>query len=562
MRGEEHRMSQTASSPRWRIVGRRGLIIGLALAIAIALASAGYTAFRYVTDRANYEQGMEHYQRGECAAAINRFDSILSGWRLIDIGGYANLAGQRRAECVPFQAIVDKHESGIYRTALVEYIDFVQNPSSSILADAARQRIASLFEQVAPVQLASQQSCERVDILRSQNLIPQPDVYAPSFYFACGQVYDILYDWERSYKLYQTILTRHSQHAVAPDAERALLDNPAACMQHSALQNTIIAARPDFMPALSYRCGWMYAKLEDWENAFRMHEYVLKNYPNHSLASSAAHALLDNPVACEQHSALQKTTIADRPDFMPALSHRCGRMYAEQKDWEKAFQMHEYMLKNHPNHQLAADAERALLDNPVACERHGLLRNTTLAGRPDLMPTLSYRCGQIYERKKDWANAIRMYEYVLNNYPNHALALDAEAALARSILERAKAEGAGEIAAPEPSGRTNKDIVEVVVQNDSPARLRIVFSGPETRVEELEACASCQIYSVTGPLYCPEKGPVGRYRLAPGTYDIVVEVIETTDSSRNEVTPWRGAWTLKGGNEYYSCFFIRTTLTP
>lgn len=504
-------MSQTTSSPRWRIVGQRGLIIGLALALAIALAIAGYTAFRYVTDRANYEQGLEHYQRGECAAAITRFDSILNGWRLIDIGGYADLAGQRRAECVPFQAIVDKHESGIYRSALVEYVDFVQNPSSSILADAARQRIASLFEQVAPVQLASQQSCERVDILRSQNLIPQHDVYAPSFYFACGQVYDILYDWERSYELYQTILTRHSQHAVAPDAERALLDNPAACMQHNALQNTVIAARPDFMPALSYRCGWMYAKLEDWENAFRMHEYVLKNYPNHSLASSAAHALLDNPAACERHNALQKTIIAERLDFMPALSHRCGRMYAEQKDWEKAFRMHEYILNNHPNHQLAADAERALLDNPVACERHGSLQNTTLAGRPDFMPTLSYRCGQMYERKKDWANAIRMYEHVLNNHPNHALALDAEAALARSILERAKAEGAGEIAAPEPSGRTNKDIVEVVVQNDSPARLRIVFSGPETRVEELEACASCQIYSVTGPLHCPEKGPVGRY---------------------------------------------------
>lgn len=200
-----------------------------------------------------------------------------------------------------------------------------------------------------------------MDILRSQNLIPQPDVYAPSFYFACGQVYDILYDWERSYELYQTILTKHPQHAVAPDAERALLDNPAARMQHSALQNTIIAACPDFMPALSHRCGWMYAELKDWENAFRMHEYVLKNYPNHSLASSAAHALLDNP---------------------------------------------------------------------VACERHGLLRNTTLAGRPDFMPTLSHRCGQMYERKKDWVNAIRMYEYVLNNYPNHALALDAEAALA------------------------------------------------------------------------------------------------------------------------------------
>jgi hypothetical protein len=150
-----------------------------------------------------------------------------------------------------------------------------------------------------------------------------------------------------------------------------------------------------------------------------------------------------------------------------------------------------------------------------------------------------------------------MYENFLVEYPDHSLASDVEAALARSIVAQAKAAGAGEIPAPEFSGSTGSEFTEVVIQNDSPERLRIVFSGPDSRVEDLEACSSCQKYFGIGPTFCPEQGPIGRYTLKPGQYEIVVESVSDTG-----VTPWIGDWGLLSGDEYSSCFFIVTTLGP
>lgn len=47
------------------------------------------------------------------------------------------------------------------------------------------------------------------------------------------------------------------------------------------------------------------------------------------------------------------------------------------------------------------------------------------------------------------ADAIRLYEAFLRDYPDHRLTEAAKAALARALVADAKASGAGEIAAPD-----------------------------------------------------------------------------------------------------------------
>lgn len=168
-----------------------------------------------------------------------------------------------------------------------------------------------------------------------------------------------------------------------------------------------------------------------------------------------------------------------------------------------------------------------------------------------LLPNLFYQCGQTYEEIQYFSGAIQLYDNFLRDYPSHALASDVEDAMARAIVADARASGAGTIPAPERSGSTSGGSTVVIIQNDSPERLRIVFSGQDSRIEELAACSSCTTYSVTGPLYCPEKGPIGRYTLTPGQYDVVVQSISDTG-----VTPWVGDWDLISGDEYYNCFFI------
>jgi len=242
---------------------------------------------------------------------------------------------------------------------------------------------------------------------------------------------------------------------------------------------------------------------------------------------------------------------------LPLFYLASGQVYDTKNDYTKSYLMYKRFLIEYPEHQLSAEVETALLANPYSCKRTQTLKNTIIAERTDFLPSLYYRCGQAYEDDGDWANAITIYESFLADYPSHPLASDAEAALARSIVAQAKAANAGEIPAPERSGSTSSGVTEVIIQNDSPERLRIVFSGPESRVEELGACSSCKNYTSIGPLHCPEQGPIGHYTIKPGQYDVVVEA-----SSSSRTTPWSGNWNLDSGDEYYSCFFIVSTFLP
>ena len=97
----------------------------------------------------------------------------------------------------------------------------------------------------------------------------------------------------------------------------------------------------------------------------------------------------------------------------------------------------------------------------------------------------------------------------------------------------------------------------MIIQNDSPNELRIVFSGLQNIIEKLGPCSDCIEYPDPGPIYCPEKGPIGTYTLLPGNYDVLVEVVD-----EYSVTPWVGDWALAGGYEYSNCFFIVTSLSP
>jgi hypothetical protein len=270
----------------------------------------------------------------------------------------------------------------------------------------------------------------------------------------------------------------------------------------------------------------------------------------YALASPESCAILD--------TLLNNSLIPQQNIYLPPFYMACGQTFDTADDQESSFPLYLSLIKEYPNHPLVVDAVAALLENPVACEEFESLKKIdVIANQTEFMPRLYINCGQAFEDSLDWTNAIRMYEIFLTDFPEHFLASDVETALARAIVAQAKMSGAGEIPLPERSGSASRGTAEVTIQNDSPERLRIVFSGPESHVEELEACSSCITYSGIGPLYCPEKGPIGKYVLTPGQYDVVVESI--TDSG---VTDWTGNWDLPDGDEYYSCFIIVTTFGP
>jgi len=410
-------MATASSSPTSRL--RRALLGGGLLALCL-VAAVGCGGVGYFLDQGNYNQGHRAYERGDCATAIGYFDRVIEGWRLIDFGGYVPRALGEKQECLTFLPAVEKQIAGDASGAVVAYDDFVRSYATSPLAAEARRQVGAMFAQADPATLISREVCDRLESLLAHELIPQLDQSLPLLFLACGQVYTADGNPRTAYDLYFTFMT---------------------------------------------------------------------DYPDHPLVAGAEAALLANPIACENTSALKS--------------------------------------------------------------------NAAIAKRQDFLPSLYFGCGQAYEQVQMYADAIRLYEAFLHDYPDHGLAEAAKAALARALVADAKASGAGEIAAPERSGSTDSASTLVVIQNDSPERLRLVFSGPEARIEELETCGACARYSLVGPAFCPETGPIGRYTLQPGEYEVLVEAI-----SDEGVTPFTGTWQLGEGSEYYTCFFIVTTLGP
>jgi hypothetical protein len=171
----------------------------------------------------------------------------------------------------------------------------------------------------------------------------------------------------------------------------------------------------------------------------------------------------------------------------------------------------------------------------------------------EMLPPILYACGRAYAAKGAFGDALAMLGRFRAEYSTHALADQVEKAFVEATLAETAASGAGKLPPPESVGKSGQAGGQstVVIQNDSPEQLSIVFSGPDVRVEEVKACGECVEYVGVGPSACPEKGPVAEYVLAPGTYEVVVK-----SSSGSDVTPFRGTWTLKKGEEYSSCFYL------
>ena len=206
--------------------------------------------------------------------------------------------------------------------------------------------------------------------------------------------------------------------------------------------------------------------------------------------------------------------------------------------------------------QAIADGAPEDVASVEVCDSLGTLEDQGfVAAADEALPPLLYACGQAYEATSAYSDAIAVLGRFLTTYPDHALTDSVKDAFARVTVADAKAAGAGSLPEPDHVGPSEAggDLATVVIQNSSPESMGIVFSGPDVRVEKLEACPTCETYTDIGPAECPDAGPVGTYVVEPGDYEVVV-----TATSTGDVTPFHGTWTLSAGEEYSSCFYVVT----
>lgn len=187
------------------------------------------------------------------------------------------------------------------------------------------------------------------------------------------------------------------------------------------------------------------------------------------------------------------------------------------------------------------------------CQRLEVIKTKDLvANNSDKLPQIYQACGDLFASSKNLPQAIAVYEKFLDQFPNHPLGAVVKQSYAKAIVKDAKAQGGGTISSPGQVGYTADGSTVVSIRNDSTEAMRIVFSGPTPRVEELAPCKDCQEFTAaTLPKTCPNKGPEGTYTVQAGTYEVMVKSV-----GDRVVKPFTGSWTLDGGSEYSHCFYI------
>ncbi|BAZ18743.1 hypothetical protein NIES4071_106280 (plasmid) [Calothrix sp. NIES-4071] len=188
------------------------------------------------------------------------------------------------------------------------------------------------------------------------------------------------------------------------------------------------------------------------------------------------------------------------------------------------------------------------------CNRIGILNSSNLLPKQNSnLPLLYPTCGKIYEANKRYEQAISIYNQFLHSFPDHPLKLDIQRSLARTTVADIKGRGARKTKPLLRTGTTVDGSTVVDIQNTSPAKMEITFSGTTPKFGEIEICTDCIEYISKGPEICPGKGPIERYTLEPGKYDIAVKF---TTRSGNLAYPWTATWSLEQGGEYKTCFVI------
>jgi hypothetical protein len=259
--------------------------------------------------------------------------------------------------------------------------------------------------------------------------------------------------------------------------------------------------------------------------------------------------------SCLMQEQLESSGWLTREDTLPLYHYYCSRLLMQQTRPEAALEHVSTLMREFPRHPLTENIWASMAESTAFC---GILQSEEILAqnsqRADSLPDIYLACGKHYTEEDDVANALWVYEDFLANYPNHPDAAQVNQSLALLLIEEAKASGSGTIERPDSSGWAPSGVARVVIQNNSPHQLKLVFSGPDARIETLEPCPTCIDYSTVGPVYCPEEGPMETYELTPGTYEVLVE-----PSDEGGVIPFTGTWELQGGNEFYSCFFVVTT---
>jgi len=535
----EPRLTQSNESPRHRAVPSQPiassavssplkspsrvfgciLLTVLVLACCLTMASAP-ELYVYVT----WQAGVASYNDGNCREAITRFQQVLDnpGWGIVNAEPQAR---QLRQECLDFLKAVDNEDNQDFGFAIAHYVDFLQSHPTSGLASYALSRITALFDQKRSEELATEELCNQLTLLKQSELLQRPNEQLPELHYYCGRTYEKAGKFKEAKVMYSAVRIVYSQHRLAPEATEGL----ARVDIEFAWGEGITAFNAGDCTAANTRFRQIRDN-PDWKS-------VKAIYPA-------------NLLFFECLAFLKAIVEEDAGHFGLALAY-----YVDFHKTYSASGLYNYLPSKVTTLLTKASWEELAVE-PL-CDWALPLKESKLLPQPDeQLPELYYYCGHTYEKIGEPENAITMYNTVRIDYSNHPLSPAATEDLARVEIELAQASNARPFPQPEQSGTAPEGVSVYVVQNDSPEAIQIILRGPETVIKEIPACDTCQKLTKE-PDQCPNKGPVELITLKPGRYTVLVKSI-----GESTVTPYKGAWNFESGGEYTECYYILTNPKP
>jgi hypothetical protein len=186
----------------------------------------------------------------------------------------------------------------------------------------------------------------------------------------------------------------------------------------------------------------------------------------------------------------------------------------------------------------AVEILETLIDNDLHADE---------ARRP--LPTAYYHCGRSEFRNHDDSAAIDHLTALIEGFRKDPLVPRARALLVDVRVDLYSGGNTGRLESPGRVGSSGSGSVIVEIQNSSPDRVEVLFSGPESKSVIVGKCSSCAVYSRgEEPAFCPEVGPTVEITLKPGTYEVVIHNPDST-STRDAY----GKWSLASGARYFNC---------
>ncbi len=274
-----------------------------------------------------------------------------------------------------------------------------------------------------------------------------------------------------------------------------------------------------------------------------------------SIGETEDYITVVNNDACRKETELVNAGLLVEEEALLLYKLNCSKFLLSLGEPDSAFKFLEEILEEYPQHSVANQVIDSITSDTIFCSLTQQMSESVIFNKDvDNLANIFLDCAANYSKQSEYRLASNLYISFLTKFPEHPFAENVNLLLPDLLINAARASGSGNIERPNESGWAPNGIARVVIQNDSPHDLRIVFSGPEAHIEILPACETCTDYSMFGPIGCPEQGPIGTYDLTPGEFEVLVET-----TNEEDVIPFTGTWDFQGGKEFYSCFFIVTT---